>query len=200
MPSFKIGMVINSVIAAKFPGGLIGWAMACCDVVAIPCPFGKDVVYILLPEESTRGMELESFRDDLEQMSKQFSFDLHWMSKGNFEGMEMAKVKKAAEEVISNFPMPSVAVLVRPACILMYVKEATEEEAETLLSAFEGIEGAHRACLVTPTLFRDKVYSTSSMQPASEPERSRAVSHDDVADVASLVEGASSIDEFIERM
>ena len=51
--------------------------------------------------------------------------------------------------------------------------------------------------LVSPLLFKERTYSTPSIQAEAG---TRPVSKSDVADVASLVESVDNIDDFIERM
>jgi len=204
MPSFKIGMAIDSIVGAKFPGGHLGWAKAGCDAVAIPVPSGKDVVYILLPDEGTAGMELATFRESVETLAKNNSFDLRWSSVPNFAGMGMADVKRAAEGAVATMPSNVAAIMIRPAVIVISLPTIPEEVTVSdelvndIFSRFDDIEGIRRVVLVTPLLFREKTYGTPSIQV--EQGLGRPITSSDTADLTILLQTTDSIDDFIERM
>lgn len=204
MPSYMLGKVLMAVIGAKFPGGIEGWAQAGCDMVALPNPTGKDIAYILTPDDTCADLDLSEFREGVEMLAKRNSFEARWLTRPNFEDRNPAEIKATMEQTVEGMVRISehsnVARLVfRSAAVIVVLDMVTEEEADTLLESLGKVDGLRLAVVISPALLRDRTYGRNTGLQVARPERCPIDEHDE-ADLKILLHEAESVDEFLKRI
>jgi hypothetical protein len=200
MGSFELGMLLSTVIAARFHEGLMGWCEAGCAILVVPRPAEKDCVYVLLPADTTAEFDLAPFMETLEEISERGNFTCRFVKARNFEGMDPNDIKGALEEPSSKMPLEHlIGVYCDPSVLVISARSHVDEKdtAETTLGLLSGVQGLLRAVYHTPTFFRERVYAAPSLHTE---ETREPLTEQDVANISTMLEGINSIDQLLERM
>lgn len=204
MPSFMLGKALNIVVGAKFPGGMEGWTQAGCDLMALPNPKGKDVVYILVPEDTTASMDLLPFKEAIEEAAKRYAFEARWSSTPNFDGLNPAEIKARLEGPIASArdiikPGQAALTLHRAGILVIIMNWGDEEEASKILDLFEGVEGLDRAVAYSEKALVERVYRKSTGLQA-EVGLDHVISEGDVADLKIMLHEADTVEDFLKGL
>lgn len=205
--SFRAGMCLNSIVAATFPGGLLAWAKAGCDLAFVPSHIGNDKLYVLLPEDATSGLDLRLFRQRVTEFCQRERVDVRWVAHANFEDVDPLDAKQALEERLAALPRdaPLSGVNSRPAVLLLKAEPTCRQaEAEALARHFAGVEGLRRVAVQCADgvvehgsgLAVETKAPVARKQPVAPRERG-PISTDDIIRVHELLTTAANVDEFV---
>jgi hypothetical protein len=219
MPSYQFGNYLASVISVHFPGGLKGFAQAGCDVDLVPMKAHKDILYILLPSESTSKLDLRAFKKAIEEHSEKQSVILRFVTEPNFKGRDFADVKEELTEVVRSFSealQANIFVMVRS--VVLVVATVEEENAKSIAEALAAVKGLRRVAVVhekgciereypvtdEPVTGEPKETSTPSFEDSAPQQKlesdKRPINASDIADICSLLEHSKDVTEFLTKI
>jgi len=206
--SVRLGMLITVVIGAKFPDGLVGFAMRGCDLAMCSSPGDKDLVYILVPESTTKDLDVTAFKKAIEEAQEPNGFKVRWVTKPNFEGLDPLEVKGEFEARIESCPVP-VGVSARAAILAFSMGEESDDVANAVLDHFAGMKGLRHAVAFTKRGYIEREYGEDAVSGETGPQPSMEarpstdhgpITADDIIDVAKKLENAQSVDDFLKSI
>lgn len=206
MPSYLFGDYFNTLVSVHFPGSKLGWTRAGCDVVMVPVPGEKDIVYVLVPKEAAAELDLGPFKKAVDEACEKKFVRVRWVEDDLFEGRTPVQVKMelmATIVLMAGLGLDATVSIHRPV-LMVVLPSGSKEQMEMVLDA---LSKSHlRRVVVVGSVgsiereFEEKAEANS--RPVIEPHNglNRPIGTSEVADVAILLETSKSVDEFLERM
>lgn len=209
MPSYMFGQYLSTLVSVHFPGGRLGWAKAGCDACTVPVPGEKDLVYILIPEATTKDIDLSAFRTAIETACEQKRMRLRWVSTSLFEGRTMKEFKDEIAPAILCISLLGyeASIAIHPAVFVINSGES-KEDADKILEVIGASGIIPRAVVVQSVGCFEREYEVKAKQePPAEVStviesstRDKVITKDEVIDLTILLENIQSVDEFIKSI
>lgn len=205
--TYLFGMYLEATITVKFPGGRDGWLKAGCDVTLVPVPSSKDVAYILLPKETTGGLDLDEFKKSIEETCSRFGAEVRWVDQASFDGCDPSEMKIRMEESILSrlstigLDPNKVVIGVRPVGLIVVMED---DGVKALCDLLDEVDGLHLVIVMTPKGLVEHICSgtghgATGLVEAQKSDRG-PITLGEVADIASMLEHAATVDEFLKSI
>jgi len=199
MPSYMYGDYFNTLVSTHFPGGKLGWVRASGDACFIPVPTDRDILYILLPSEKTKDLDLEPFKQAVEKACKARRVLVRWVDNPAFtDAFDILRFATFAAS--RNRP---VYLSVRRAVVIITLPEDTKEQATEFLDLMAPFK-ISRVLIVGSSFALEGVYEAPAESLAT-PVPPRAVKNHvitqaDVVDLTILIENARTVEDLLKAL
>ena len=206
MPSYMLGNYLATLVSVHFPGGRLGFAKAGGDAMVVQVPGSKDLVYILVPEETTKDLDLVPFREALEKAMDAQRAVVRWVSSSVFEGTLMEVKDRFMDTVMEIAHLNlDITFSTNAAVFGIAMSKGTKEDAEKILDII-GKHGVMRRAVVLMRLgYMEREYDIKVKEEATpvieaSTSRDRVISKDEVTDLTILLENAQTVEDFLKSI